>query len=376
MDYAIVGGGLQAGLIALAVRAAQPSARIAIVERAQALAGNHTWCFHAGDVPVGATWLAPLVVARWDSYDVAFPAHQRTLASAYACVTSARLAARVTEVVDTLLLGEPAIAIEPHRVATASRELSATVVIDARGPHRFGDLQTARCGWQTFVGQEVIVAGHGLSRPMVMDATVEQAGDRAPAMRFMYVLPLAPDRLLIEDTAFDDSPYLDVAAGRRAIAAYAARRGWVLGDVIREETGLLPLPLTMEAPKPVAPFVAGYAGGWFHPVTGYSFPIAARLAQTIASAPPDELFGKLAELADAHASQLAFATRLNRMLFQWFAGDRRYHVLERFYRFSEATIRRFYALELTRFDRARFFLGRPPRGLSWKAVLSPTPESR
>jgi len=372
-EYAIVGGGLQAGLIALAVRAAQPGARIAIIERGAALAGNHTWCFHAGDLPDGATWIDPIVAHRWEGYDVAFPAHRRTLASSYACVTSARLADKVASAVDTLWLGEPAIAIEPHRVATATRELSATVVIDARGPTRFSDSQSARCGWQTFVGQEVIVANHGLTRPMVMDATVEQAGARTPAMRFVYVLPLAPDRLLIEDTAFDDAPYLDVAEGRRAIAAYAAAHHWTLGEVVREETGILPLPLAVQPPVPTSsPLIAGYGGGWFHPVTGYSFPIAARLASLIASVPADALFGPgLAALGRAHAKQLAFATRLNRMLFRWFSGERRYHVLERFYRLPEAVIRRFYAMELTRFDRARFFLGRPPRGLSWKAVLAP-----
>lgn len=368
-DYAIIGGGLQAGLIALAVRAAQPGARLAIVERGPALAGNHTWCFHAGDLPDGAAWIDPLIVARWDSYDVAFPAHRRTLASPYACVTSARLAACVTEAATTLWLGEPVTEIEAHRIATPTRELTATVVIDARGPHQLG---ATPCGWQTFVGQEVVVRDHGLTRPMVMDATVEQAGDRAPAMRFVYVLPLAADRLLIEDTAFDDSPYLDVAEGRRAIARYAAARQWTLGEVVREETGILPLPLALEPPSPTgSPLVAGYAGGWFHPVTGYSFPIAARLASLIAHLPAGELFGpQLAAFADAHATQLAFATRLNRMLFRWFTGARRYHVLERFYRLPEPTIRRFYALALTRLDRARFFLGRPPRGLSWKALFT------
>lgn len=363
-DYAVVGGGLQAGLIALAVRARQPNARIAIVERGTALAGNHTWCFHAGDLPDDARWIDPIVVARWEGYEVAFPGHRRTLASPYACVTSARLAACVRAAVDTLWLGEPAVAIEPHRVATATRELTATVVIDARGPHH---VVTGRCGWQNFVGQEIVSPHHGLTRPIVMDATVEQTG----AMRFFYVLPLADDRLLVEDTAFADSPYLDVEAGRAAIARYAASRGWGIEGILREETGVLPLPLALEPPAPTqSPLVAGYAGGWFHPVTGYSFPIAARLASLIASLPPTELFGsELAELAARHAAQLGFGTRLNRMLFDWFAPDRRYHVLERFYRLPEPVIRRFYALELTALDRARIFLGRPPRGISWRAVL-------
>lgn len=366
VDYAIVGGGLQAGLVALAVRARQPAARIAIVERAPALGGNHTWCFHAGDLPArAAQWIDPLVVARWEDYEVAFPRRARVIASPYACVTSERLDARVRTAVDELWLGEPATEIAPHRVATATRSISATVVIDARGPDRIAP--ASRSGWQTFVGQELRVPAHGVVRPMIIDATVAQRD----AFTFVYVLPLDGDRLLVEDTAFADSPYLDVAAGRAAIATYARAHGWTIEAVRREETGVLPLPLELAPPAPVgSPLIAGYAGGWFHPVTGYSFPVAARLAALIASLPASELFGPaLAAHAAAHEVQLRFALRLNRMLFRWWPPARRYHVLERFYGFSEATIRRFYALELTPLDRARFFLGRPPRGMSWRSAL-------
>jgi lycopene beta-cyclase len=364
-DYAIVGGGLQAGLIALAVRARQPRARVAIVEHGKTLGGNHTWCCHAGDIGGDMAWLEPLFVGRWPGYDVMFPAHMRTLASPYAYVTSPRLDATVRGVVDELWLGEPAITIDEHRVATRARALSATVVIDARGPQR---LPAGRSGWQTFVGREVIVRGHGLRRPIVMDATVSQRG----GFRFMYVLPLSPDRLLVEDTAFADSPYLDVSAGRAAIADYAFGRGWDISEVVREETGVLPLPLELVVSRPSrSPLVAGYAGGWFHPVTGYSFPIAARLAAQIAATSAEELFGPaLAAHATAHQAQVAFGTRLNRMLFGWFPPDRRFHVLERFYRLPEASIRRFYALELTAMDRARIFFGRPPEGLSLRAMLA------
>jgi lycopene beta-cyclase len=359
VDYALVGGGLQAGLIALAVRAAQPKARIALVERGPALGGNHTWCFHANDLPAGAGWIEPLVEARWPGYDVAFPRLRRSLASPYACTTSARLDQVVRPVVDELLLDTTALAIEARRVETTRGELRARHVIDARGPAQQAQ---ARCGWQIFVGQEVQVPGHGLTQPILMDATVEQRG----GFRFFYVLPLAADRLLIEDTCFASQPYLDVPAYRAAIAAYAAERGWAIQAVLREETGALPLPLALDVPPPGAPLVAGYGGGYFHPVTGYSFPIAARLAAAVAT-------GDVAAMHRAHAAQLPFALRLNRMLFQWFAPERRYHVLERFYRMPEATIRRFYALELTTLDRARFFVGRPPRGLSLRAMLGGAP---
>lgn len=372
-DYALVGGGLQNGLIALALRAHQPAARIVLVERGAAPGGNHTWCFHAGDLaPAAAAWVAPLVVARWPGYDVAFPAYARALAAPYACVSSDRLAARVVAALaapgSRLALETQALEVGADRVlvrrAGVVEELRARAVIDARGPDH--GAPTA-CGWQKFLGQEIRVARpHGLARPMLMDARVPQAD----GFRFVYVLPLAADRVLVEDTSFSDGSHLDVAESRGALAAYVAARGWTIAEVVREETGVLPLPLRMAPPAPRPPLVAGYAGGWFHPVTGYSFPIAVRLAALIATRPPDALFGPaLDALAAAHARQLAYALRLNRMLFGWFAPARRYHVLERFYRLPEATVRRFYALELTGLDRARILAGRPPRGLSLRAAL-------
>ena len=373
-DYALVGGGLQNGLIALALRARQPGARVAMIERGEAVGGNHTWCFHASDITAAdASWIEPLVVARWPGYDVAFAELVRRLEMPYACVSSARLSERVGEALAVpgcvLFTRTSASAVSASTVdiclpSGAHTTIHARVVIDARGPHR---LHASGGGWQTFLGQELELAEpHGLERPMLIDARGPQRG----GFRFFYVLPLAEDRVLVEDTCFGDTADLDGATSRAAIARYVAARGWRVRRFVREELGALPMPLTVAAPATQPPLVAGYAGGWFHPTTAYSFPVAARLAAHVASRPADQLFGaELDAFAHAHARQLAFATRLNRMLFRWFAPEDRHHVLARFYRLPEAVIARFYALELSAFDRARFFLGRPPRGMSLRAAF-------
>ena len=378
VDYALVGGGLQCGLIALALRAARPEASIALLERGAALGGNHTWCFHDDDLPAAALpWVTPLIAHRWDSYEVAFPAHRRVLASGYAAITSQRLHECVTAALgDSIVLGVDVSEVSAHRVHGVLGDrpvtpvtIDARVVIDARGPDR-GAGQVPQAGFQKFWGREVILdRPHDLTRPMLMDATVEQID----GFRFVYVLPLAPARLLVEDTYIADRPYLDGQELRGRIDEYVAARGWTVASIAREESGVLPLPWHMEVASPgsAGPLIAGYQGGWFHPVTGYSFPLAVRLATAIAARPPDALFGPaLTALFAAHRRQLAFALRLNWMLFRWFAPTRRYHVLERFYRLPEPTIRRFYALELTALDRARILVGRPPRGMSWRAALA------
>ncbi len=96
VDLALVGGGLQNGLIALAALAARPALRLVVLERDPALGGEHTWCFHADDVPAAAaTWFEPLVAHRWDGYEVAVPGRARTLTSPYAAISSTRFDAVV-----------------------------------------------------------------------------------------------------------------------------------------------------------------------------------------------------------------------------------------------------------------------------------------
>jgi lycopene beta-cyclase len=375
-DYVLVGGGLQSGLCALALAAHQPGARIAMVERGAVPGGNHTWCVHEGDLsPADRAWVEPLLVHRWDGYDVAFPAHRRTLPSSYAAVTSARFAEVVTAAIarggGEVLTGATALDVQAREVVVAvgggRRTLRGDVVVDARGPDHGAPPPG---GFQKFVGLEVTTARpHGVARPVMMDATVEQLD----GYRFLYVLPLAADRLLVEDTYFSDSAYLDVAELRERTLRYAAQRGWAVAAIDRQEQGVVPLPWALDVPTPTAgPLVGGVQGGWFHPVTGYSFPVAARLAALVGRTPPGALFGdELAALAARHRRQLGVALRMNWMLFRWFPPERRYHVLERFYRLPEPTIRRFYALDLTAADVARIFVGRPPRGMSWKAALAP-----
>lgn len=368
-DYLLVGGGLQSGLIVLALRERQPGARIAVIERASALGGNHTWCFHEADVPKSsAGWVDSLVVHRWPSYQVFFPGGvERTIHRPYACVTSPRFdsvvsAALRDHVGSSLLLGTEVTSLSPDCVELSSGdEMQATVVVDARGPT--APKGPAKAGYQKFLGLELELARpHGLEVPILMDARVDQEH----GYRFAYVLPLDRQTLLVEDTCFHDSPDLAVDAVRGEVRAYAARRGWDVVGIKREEAGVLPMPWagTFTTPGP-GPLIGGYRGGWFHPGTGYSFPVALRLAEFVASRPASALFGReLVRFAGRHRRQVTFAQFLNRLLFRWYPpGDRRF-IFERFYRLSESTIENFYALRLRRRDVFRLLGGRPPRGLS------------
>jgi lycopene beta-cyclase len=251
-------------------------------------------------------------------------------------------------------------------VLADGERIEAPLVIDARGPDP--DAARPKCGFQKFLGLEIDFAReHGVARPILMDATVPQTD----GFRFFYVLPMAARRLLIEDTAFSPSPELAPERMRALVLAYAAQFGRV-ESVGRVETGVLPMPWAASRPPPLtSPLVAGYRGGWFHPATGYSFPIAIRLACYVAAHAPRDVLGPgLAALQRTHRRQARYAEQLNRLLFTAFPPDAMWNVFERFYRLPEALIQRFYALSLTPLDRARILIGRPPHGFSLTRALS------
>jgi lycopene beta-cyclase len=372
-DYVLVGGGLQNALITEALRQLRPGARVAVVERGPELGGNHTWCFHAADVPAEATgFVEPFVVERWARQSVSFPALERTLEEPYAALSSESvhrvLSRHAANGELTLHLGARAVRIGSNEVQLESGTcLEAEVVIDARGPD---SVDRARAlGFQKFVGLELKVRpGSGPSAPVLMDACVEQTD----GFRFVYLLPFGSDRLLVEDTYFSDTPALDVARLRAGIARYVASRGIEQYRVLREESGVLPLPerAPLAANGENGRFRGGYAGGWFHPTTGYSFPLAVRYALVVARTEPSELGASLARLASRELPNQRFAALLNRLLFRGFAPAQRYSVFERFYRLPVETIRRFYAHEATALDRTRILCGRPPRGFSLARLLS------
>jgi lycopene beta-cyclase len=364
-DAILVGGGLASSLIALRLRRAWPGLRIIMLERDARIGGVHTWSHFATDLaPAIEAWLAPLIAHEWTGYDVRFPGHSRTLTTTYRSITSDRLHEVMSELLrQDAWLGVEASEVKAETVRLADgRRLAAPLVIDARGPRRSPRLAL---GWQKFLGQEARLAvPHGLTRPVIMDATVAQLD----GYRFLYVLPLGPDRLLIEDTRYADTPALDLATIASDIQAYVAAHGWRIAEIIHEEVGVLPIALAgdidaywEEAPTQAAD--AGMRAALFHPTTGYSLPDAARQAELIAGLPV--LTTAVARQAIVAMSKRAWRRRsfyrlLNRMLFRAADPDQRYRVLERFYRLPQKLIERFYAGEASPADKLRILAGKPP----------------
>jgi len=378
VDHVIVGGGLAGGLTALALANAGRGRQVTLIDRELRLGGNHTWSFHLTDLRDDErTLVAPLVTRQWAQHEVRFPGHRRVLEAGYATITSERFA----EVLTSRLVGAGVRLLLDRRVAGVGSSLvrledeslvRGRLVIDARGPDV---IAPARAGYQKFVGLELALQSDGpWTRPLLMDATVSQSD----GYRFVYLLPFSGRRVLVEDTTYSTNPFLDPFEVERRILAYVAAHGAIVTGVLRRETGVLPLPLDGDGDVDVGspraraggPLAIGYRGGFFHPVTGYSLPLAARVALAVAKADtPDETTAAVRAVARQLEPQRRFGQLLNRLMFEAMPPASRWTALDRFYRLPEATIARFYASATTWGDRARILVGRPPAGLSWRHLF-------
>ncbi|MBW9400655.1 lycopene beta-cyclase CrtY [Leclercia sp. EC_58] len=381
-DIILAGGGLANGLIALRLRQLQPALRVLLLEADSKPGGNHTWSFHEGDItPEQHRWVAPLVAHRWQGYDVRFPDLNRTLAGDYLSITSERFAEVLTATCgDNLHTRVAVTALTPTSVTLADgTTLQARAVIDGRGYMADRHLTT---GSQSFLGQQWRLSQpHGLTRPILMDATVNQQG----GYRFVYTLPLSATELLIEDTHYVDAARLDAGVARQNIADYAREQGWGLAHLEREEQGDLPIMLAGDFPaywqgRDKQP-CSGLRAGLFHATTGYSLPHAVALAEAIAASADISaaaLFSVIHRYALRQWREQRFFRSLNRMLFLAGDADKRWQVMQRFYSLNEGLIARFYAGNITLADKARILAGKPPVpvGEAMLAILKLTPRMR
>ena len=376
-DVVIVGGGLAGGLIALALHRHAPDCRFLVVEAGRSLGGHHRWSWFETDIRAGARGLmAGFDLNGWDEgYDITFPGLGRTLPTAYRSLASAEFHAKLMAELpaDRVLLETRAAALDAGGVTLSDgTRLAARRVIDCRP---FKPSAALSGGWQVFLGQQFrCETPHGLTRPVIMDANVDQLAPHGngAAYRFVYVLPLSPTEVFVEDTYYADQPKMDVEVLKGRVAEYAHRNGWK-GEVVDQEAGILPVisggdfdtALAEVAIPGVA--LAGARGGFSHPLTSYTLPFAVDNALAIAQAiakQPDLTGAQLAAFctrrSKRHWRATGYYRMLSRMLFEAAEPDKRVVVFEHFYALRGALVERFYAGRSTWPDRLRILTGKPP----------------
>jgi len=376
-DIIIVGAGLSGLLTAWLCLDVNSDLRIDIIEASDRIAGDHTWSFNLTDISEDLrVWIKPFIAYQWEDYDVKFPKRERRLDIPYctgnsdtlrACVQphieSGRLKVRLNTKVETLT--------PEHVVLAGGEKLSAKYVLDARG---FEPNEDVFLGYQKFVGHVIKTPiPHGVKRPIIMDATVEQLG----GYRFVYCLPYSDTELLVEDTYYTDGPEFQSQEVDARIKDYIrGNLGIDDYELVRRETGVLPITLA-DGVHPHAYLKnstkIGIRGGFYHAVTGYSLPNALKVADEICwqveveqglgydeGIFASEMNFSVGLLAKLHRREESFLRLLNRMLFRAAKPEERYTVLQRFYGLNQGLIERFYAGRLTWRDKARILIGKPP----------------
>ncbi|MDA0677977.1 MAG: lycopene cyclase family protein [Bacteroidetes bacterium] len=303
-DYAIIGAGAAGILLAheLLSRPSLASKRLLIIDRIGEDHRNRTWCFwaepgHALDFLVRHRYshiavsdtsepvfraIHPFTYNRIEGAD--FHDHFRPLLQQHK---------RVNWVTDTVT------SLETHadRVELTTEKgdtYQAALAFDSRFSYsrlkdsRYPVLQQHFVGFEIETEQPFFEPSHA----HFMDFSVAQIGNT----RFMYVLPTAPNRTLVEYTLFSHKqlPYSEY---QNAIEEYVKKQGINQFRILSEEKGSIPMsahPLWKPLSSRVLPI--GLNGGWAKASTGFAFNRTLSRAATLA----DQLSKKPNSLPKLH----------------------------------------------------------------------------
>lgn len=190
-------------------------------------------------------------------------------------------------------LASPGIHVRAGRVRPDDAD-SAAVVVDATGQRRslLGGARRPPAAEQTAVG--VVVAAEVAAplvepgRALFMDWRPRHGERGWPS--FLYGVPVADGRVLLEETSLARRPGVGLAVLRRRLRTRLAGHGIEVGDRAEERVRFVvdtPLPPWRTRGGRVLPF--GAAAPLIHPATGFSVATALRLAPPLAAALRDGL---------------------------------------------------------------------------------------
>jgi lycopene beta-cyclase len=290
LDLLILGGGC-AGL-SLGMRLAEnPGAcrRVMVLESRPRYVNDRTWCFwrlapHRFDALIRHRWSKMAVSSSPRSIvaDCSKTPYQM-LASDDFYAEACRLISTQSSIslaLDTPFRGEPERVGRYWQVDTPKGRLTANAVIDTRPPVTAVDDTLL---WQSFVGQEISCSAAPFDASTVQLMDFAAAGD--DEVRFTYVLPMTPERALVETTVFSTRQHAPAALASSQRHALQQHCGAAAYQVHRTESGRLPMGWrTPRVTPPGSPVRAGILRGGARPASGYAFERIQRWACATAQA--------------------------------------------------------------------------------------------
>jgi lycopene beta-cyclase len=354
----IAGGGVAGSLAALAMARLRPEVPMMFVSETSDLSADRTHVLlDQGLSDEERALAAPLIEKSWDAHYVSFPSGSRKLKLRCHAITGARIDAAVREALrpDQIRAEDRIVAVRDQSLLLHGGEtVAGDGALDARS---WAHQTTLELGWRKTLARTYrFTAPHRVDLPVIVDATLD--GESADG--FFACIPFDERTLRIERVELSTAPELDEAAVGARIQAYVAKRGWSGGEmVVGEESSAAPLALGGDfgaywriGGARVAKL--GARGGFFHPVTGSTFPDALRAALLLTRQRDfsgEALHDLFEEQAAALWRRREYYRSFNQLLLQADGGGDA--VLERLYGLDAGIIGRFFAEDLGIFDRRR-----------------------
>ncbi len=281
VDVAILGGGC-AGL-SVAARLARSRVSFRVVEPREQYTDDRAWSFWR----TAPDPFEECVRASWSGWTVEGPRELVRRGSGripYQTVSAGAFYGRAGDLIDdapggSIALGTAARGIAPSggafRIDTTDGSFTARHVLDGRPPVR-----RPRYG-QFFLGREIATA-EAVFDPCTVPLMHFRRG-YSDGVDFLYILPFARDRALVEVTSFAPT-----RPSRDTFAAWLADEIATLGihshDVLREEAGALPMEVDYAEPPVAGTTRIGLGAGAARPSTGYAFQRIQGQADVLAAA--------------------------------------------------------------------------------------------
>lgn len=259
--------------------------RIALIEQAQTLSADRTWCGWS----LRPHPFSDVVTQRWQQWAVS-SAHSHTVQTGpfdYEMLSSAAVQTKAQSAIGTrkdwwVQMGctviDKAWSGSHWQLTLSSGEtLTTRWVLDSTPPQ----IQLRRPWlWQSFVGYEL--RGVAPTHPKQVQLMAFRPVTKPAIVGFFYELPIAANQCLLEWTVFTrEQP--NFAELQAALDAECDRRGWQGAERLRTEQSHLPMQPIHPKPQPHW-LPIGTAGGAMRPATGYAFHAIQRWADACAQA--------------------------------------------------------------------------------------------
>lgn len=255
----------------------QNTRRVILLEPRENYSNDRTWCFWQRHTEIDRA----LVSKSWNAWQ--FDTKGNTVVQqsstdwAYHCVPAGTFYKQAQEDIEqtpsmSLLLGQTALSVNPKdthiEIETRGGCITASQVVDTRAPS--AQLASEAPLKQVFYGLEL-----RLTEPQKNTQTARLMSNMstdAAGFKFEYLLPLAPDRALIEITRFSPASLPSASLKDEVFEAAQTYFPNKIAEVVRHEQGVIPMGLSLAPATGDARWVrAGTSAGAVRASSGYAF---------------------------------------------------------------------------------------------------------